>query len=411
MPNTRSNGFVLLTSLAAVIALTLAGASLLVNGISQSNIGLRTYHRSNALHLTEAGVQQAALNLRTASTADDTPPMDGITTTTLASGRFVIDPPQTVGAGITKVVVRGTSQLEQRRVEATYRLTAESVFQFSLFGDQKVTISGGGGSGAKTDSYDSRLGAYNACLSGCGAGGSPVYNKAKNGDVGTNSIADAHVSLDGITLNNNSFIDGQVVLGMNAPPPLEGLIDNYNPLLVSGVPKVVSQSNAFPMPDVVVPPGLTCSDSTVTGGSTVTLSSTGGALGNGTYCYRNLTVQGNATLKADGNVTVYLTGELTAQGNSTIGVVNDPTKMLFKMSSSAEATLEQTITGSNMFYGAIYGPKATVHVTGNAEIFGSIIAKAVNLGGSAWIHYDEALTDVTDASNTFHTAVIAWREL
>jgi len=41
----------------------------------------------------------------------------------------------------------------------------------------------------------------------------------------------------------------------------------------------------------------------------------------------------------------------------------------------------------------------------------SIVAKTVNVTGSASIHYDEALTDITDISNLSKATLVAWREL
>jgi predicted acyltransferase (DUF342 family) len=81
------------------------------------------------------------------------------------------------------------------------------------------------------------------------------------------------------------------------------------------------------------------------------------------------------------------------------------------MTSTAGATLEQTIQGNNTFYGAIYGPDATVTIQGNAEIFGSVIADQVNVQGNAVIHYDEALRDTTQIANLYTTELISWREV
>jgi len=155
----------------------------------------------------------------------------------------------------------------------------------------------------------------------------------------------------------------------------------------------------------VVPSGLTCSDYTVGGNSTITLAP-------GTYCYSSLTLQGGGTLTASGPVTIYLTGALVAKGNSSVGVVSDPTKMMFLMASGGAATLEQgTITGSTNFYGGLYGPDATINITGNAAVYGSIVANRVNLTGSAEIHYDQALTNNTQVSNLYKTSLKYWRKL
>ena len=82
------------------------------------------------------------------------------------------------------------------------------------------------------------------------------------------------------------------------------------------------------------------------------------------------------------------------------------------MAPTGDATIEQgTMTGSTGFYGALYAPDSTINVTGNAEVFGSIIAERINVSGSAAIHYDESLQTVTQVSNLYQTSVISWREL
>ena len=95
-----------------------------------------------------------------------------------------------------------------------------------------------------------------------------------------------------------------------------------------------------------------------------------------------------------------------------MGVPASPKQMVVLMASGSDATLEQgTITGSTQFYGALYGPDATINISGNAKIFGSIAAKKVDVTGSAEIHYDKSLTDVTQVSNLYKVDRIAWREL
>jgi len=396
----RKRGFVYVASLLFITVLTIIGTSMLVRSVSESSQSERFANQSIALHIADAGVDQAAQNLRT-----PTDLTDDITTKALPTGTFTLDTPVSLGANTWKVVSHGYSAKEptrKRNIEAVYSLVPQSVFQFALFADQRITADGS----TNTDSYDSRLGAYGACLSGCG-GGSPVYNTGRNGDIGTNGTTAGSVALSGGSI----FVDGQVAVGPGVSNPTS-VVTGYNPALITGgtsppsdTQDVVSQSSTFPMPNVTVPDGLTCTDRTVQGNETVTLAT-------GTYCYRNLTIEGNGTLTASGSATVYLTGQLTAQGNSSVGVATDPTKMVFLMTSTSEATIEQgTITGSNLFYGAIYGPQATINITGNAKVYGAIIADRVNLTGSAEIHYDEAVATLTNISNLYQTSVVYWQEL
>ncbi|MBI3011760.1 MAG: hypothetical protein HYY58_04665 [Candidatus Omnitrophica bacterium] len=392
MKHRHQRGTAMLFSLGVILVLTALGSTLLLRSLNENQLGRRSAARQGAFFLAEAGVDQALLNLRT-----PTDLADDVTTATFPTGTFQLDPPQSLGNLQWKVASHGFSAenpTEGYTLEAVFQLSPQSVFQFSLFGDQSVNVSGH----AQTDSYDSRLGPYEDDPG-------PGYNQSQNGDVGTNAT-----TAGGITVGGSIFIEGQLSVGPNVATP-ESVVTGYNPAFITGDPKVVSRSSSFPMTPVIVPSGLTCSDFTVTGNTTVALSPTGGPFGNGTYCYRDLTIQGNGTLTTAGSVTVYLTGQLTAQGNSIVGAPSDPKQMLILMSPTSSGTLENgTLTGSTQFYGAIYGPEATVNITGDAEIFGSVIIKQANVSGSAEIHYDKALTDQTQVSNLYQTKLVSWRE-
>ena len=391
MERSDQRGTVVLISLGVVVLLGTLGSTLLMRSLHERQLGIRSAARHQAFFLADGAVDQALLNLRTP--ADLT---DDVTAGALLSGTFQIDtPPQQLGVLQWRVTTRGFSQQEERRMEAIVQLTAQSVFQYALFGDQAVNVSGN----ATTDSYDSALGPYNDDEE------SPDYNAGHNGDMGTNAT-----SAGGVSVGGSIFVDGQVVVGAGAADP-ESVVTGYEPAFVTGgtspptdTQDVVSAPVAVPMPPVVVPPELTCGDFTVQGNTTVTLPP-------GTYCYRNLTIQGNADLTAAGPVTIYVIGQLTAQGNSVVGVPNDPSQMLVQMSATAEATLEGTIQGNTTFYGAIYGPQATFDIQGNATIYGSIMARRVNVSGNAEIHYDEALADETQITNLYQTTLLSWREL
>jgi len=372
------------------------GGAVLTRGLWQANASFRIYHRSNALHLAEAAVDQAAQNLRTATTTDD------VMEATLSTGSFQVDPPQPLGGMLYRVTTRGMSQQEQRRIEAIFRLTQESLFQFALFGDHDLSIGGS----VITDSYDSSLGPYNATPG-------PASNVGHDGNVGTNAT-----SPGGVVVGGSIFIDGQVAVGYGVADP-ESVVTGYDPAFITGgtsppsdTQDIVSQSSAFPMAPVTVPGGLTCGDLTISSDTVETLSPTGGPNGDGVYCYRNLTLQGGGTLTASGPVTVYVTGQFTARGNSLMGVPSNPKHLLVLMTATGDATVEQgTLTGSTGIYGVLYGPYSTIDIAGNAEVFGSIIAQRINVTGSALIHYDEAVSDLTQISNTFKAVRIAWREL
>lgn len=389
-------GTIMGLSLGLIAVMSTLGTAFLVRSLTEDRLAGRALVRHRAFYLADAAVDQASLNLRTDDPADD------VWTMALPTGTAQIDNPVTpLGNMRWQVTTRGTADTDQRRIEAIFALTRQSVFEFAIFGDLQVNVTGRG----ITTSYDSRLGPYNDDPT------DPAYNAGHNGDVGTNAT-----TVGGVTAGGSIFVDGQVAVGAGVANPVS-VVSGYQPAFITGgtdppsdTQDVVAQTFTFPMPAVTVPGYLTCSDFTVNGNTTIVLPP-------GEYCYNNLTIEGGAELLPDvsagpGGVKIYLTGALTARGNSTVGLPSDPRKLNLLVTQNGQATLQEgTITGSTGFYGGIYAPDATINITGNADVYGSIIAKQVNLTGSATIHYDEAMTDVTDISNEYTRSLVSWREL
>lgn len=370
-----------------VIVLTILGAGFMRRSMTETGVSRRSASQQDAFFLAEAALDRAALNLRTPEeTSDD------VTAGTLPTGSYTIDTPELFGTLQYWVTTHGTSRGESRHLEALFQLTPQSVFQFALFGDASVNVSGN----AQTDSYDSSQGPYEDDPA------SPDYNKGQNGDIGTNGTDAGNVTVDG-----SIFIEGQVAVGPGVDDPTT-IVTGYDPAFITGDPKVVSQPSAFPLPDVEIPPG--CQTTLPPMDNQTKTRTFSSAVGN--YCPEgNVTVNGGDTWTADGPVKIYFAGDLAVNGNATIGVVNDPTKMLFLLTATGSASLQQEITGSTTFYGGIYGPNAFIDVAGDAEIFGSIVAGSVDMTGHAKIHYDESLQSITDLSNTYRPSLLSWREV
>lgn len=394
----RQRGIVLITSVTVVMLLTSLGAALLMRSLNENLVGQRSATRQDAFYLAEAGLDQASINLRTPPPAENPQWIvaDDIVTQTLPTGRFDLDPPQPMGVNIWQVTSHGISGSEQRDIQAVYQLIPQSVFQFAVFGDLNVTVSGN----AETDSYDSRIGVYNDEPG-------PGYNKDHNGDIGTNSTAEG-----GIDFGGSIFVDGQLVVGPGVADPTS-VVEDYDPSFITADPKVISATDTFPLPPVSVPPGLPCEDRSLVNDEVVTLTPDGGPLGNGTYCFHDLKLAGGSTFSSSGPVKVYITGTLTAKGNSaTVGTSGAPKDMLILMTPESNAVIEDAaLAGTTDFYGAIYGPGADINIFGNAEIFGSVVARSVNVTGSALIHYDEGLNDLTTITNIYQRRVVSWQEL
>lgn len=385
----RSNhgGFLLVTCLGVVVFLTLGGTSLLVNGITESRLSTRLYNRSNALELAEAGLSQASLNLYTSEVTDD------VMLGTLSSGSFQVETQQAVPgfSSLYEVQAKGTSQLENRQLRAYYQLEQKSVFQYALFGDKGVELSGN----LQTDSYDSRLGLYDDDTAN------------HNGDIGTNSTAAGGIDMSAISSGGPPPIDGQLFTGPGVADP-EAWIMGFDASRVTGGTDPPSDGSdvgampaIIPMVPVTVPNGLTCIDAT----NPVPPPAPGN------YCYHNLTLNSNTTWIPNGPVKIYLTGTLTITGTSDVGVESDPTQMIFYMTADSIGTITGSLLGTSKFYGAIYAPEATVVVGGNTEIFGAVSAEDIHATGSAKVHYDEAFSGGGGGPGFGTVSLKAWEEL
>ena len=374
----RQRGSVLIL-MAFVLTLATAWTS---SGLERSSTEHRAAQADNrsyrAFHLAEAGLEQTIRNLRTIDGQDD------IYAGILPTGTYIVDQPLTVlDVLLYEARIHGTAGNVQRTIDAVLQVTPLSLFRFAMFGDEGVTIGGE----ARVDSYDSRNGPYD-----------PVANADSRGDVGTNSTA-----MGGIDLNGNSFfIDGQLSVGPGVASP-ETLVDGFNDALISAEPPVVSRPE-FPLPGVRIPDGMACTDLTLSGSVVQTLPSPG------VYCFAHLHVRGGATLTSNGPVTVYLTESLNFEGESTIGVVNDPTKFLFLIAPGSHVTMSGEIEGEANFYGAMYGPDATIAIAGDAVIYGSVVGNEVQMSGDSRLHYDEALADINTLSNEGRVGLRSWRE-
>lgn len=397
----QEQGFILTVVLGAILIVTLAGSTLLSGGIARTNQSLRTYHRANALHLAEAGLYQASQHLQTELTTDD------IMAATIGTGAFTIESQEPFGNNLYQVVSKGVSAAEQRRVEAVFRFTGASVFQYAVLGDAGVSLAGN----LETDSYDSRFGLNGAYQPDPDK---PNYNKGHEGSVATNSIASGALNISGTSLK----IDGQLMTGPNVANPT-ALVTGYTAGVITGgtdppsdTQDVGSLPTKIPLAPVVLPAGMTCSPSeTVKANQTLPLTSTGGPLGNGTYCYQDLSVEGGGKVTVSGPVKLYLTGTMQAVGNTEIGDPTNPTNLIVYITSGGTATITGTFEGSNKFYGGIYAPDATIAIGGNAQIFGAVAAENVYLAGDAQIHYDVAMRSISNGPRVGTTQPIAWREL
>lgn len=298
-----------------------------------------------------------------------------------------------------------------------------SLFNHAVFSN-KITINGSG----YTDSYDSRVQPWSQAT------------KKNNGNMGTNSITNNSVLLNGsiavhgkveigpggntaddtVVLTNGSvFIDGGIV---NEPNPKDmtpktdpgggsytnipsvingaGIITNVGVGSTSGNVLINGSNNV-----VNVPGGTWLLSGFTTNGSgnilnimgNTVIRVTGNFLMNGN---NNITIQPGASL------TMYVEGNLTLNGSNSVGQSSKPEFCVIYGVSSADRNY--TLNGSSTFNGVVYAPKAKITVNGSSDLFGSFISKEFLDNGTGKIHYDEALSQIQSGTGNGPFKILKW---
>lgn len=199
------------------------------------------------------------------------------------------------------------------------------------------------------DSYDSRLGSYSS--------------QTPDDEVGV-------ASNGSISLNGSGVIKGDVYFGSTVSAPSGA---------ISGTQIPLTATLSYPAPTL---PATYTSHGNVSlgGGQSLTLPG-------GNHVVGNLRMSGSSVLNVTGAVKLYVTGSFEMDGNSSITLAgNKPADLEIYVIGSGAVTLSK-----NDLYAVLYAPQSTVTMNGNCDLYGSIIAGSIVMGGNNTIHYDESL--------------------
>src|SRR5688572_5403115 len=239
----------------------------------------------------------------------------------------------------------------------------------AFVGIEWVDVQGNPGS----DSFDSVEGAYNA------ANGYNRGSVCSDGDVtitgDTMLKGDARAGVNGeVTLNGGITVTGNIgnrIKPLDMPPVDASDAAMYNdnanlPLIQQGgqMRSPVDRQGDFVLDsgDVyTMPPG--------------------------TYYFRNITINGGATLNITGKTIIYATGNVTRNGGTWVNNNTQKAENLQLYMTGGTANF----TSDNGFYGVIYAPNTDVTVNGSADFFGAAVGRTLKFSGSGRAHYDESL--------------------
>lgn len=381
------------------VATTLTlGSAIMVRGLSEHRAVQRYAWTNLAFQAAEAGVDHAIAEL----TAN--PSWSGLGYTALAPGGYEVSLSrlspiirQVISTGHYPSDTPSALGYSRQQLEATLEVTAPSVFQFALFGFDRLRMKvlddddDGDNDDAESDtdavlidSYDSSLGSYAA---------QPAGN---NGDLGTNNILDDSIRLR--AESGSIAVHGQLAVGPDLADPSQA-VEVVGNVTITSNPPVVSQSPSLPRP-LVLPPATCQGDMKLKDAESLTLFESGSP-----YCYSKLEVKNQAQLIVQGSVTVYV-GELTVKNDARLNAAGNPTQLLIQVTSNKKVKLQDNVR----VVAGIYSPQSKAKLKDHATLFGSVIADRIKVMHGAAIHYDEALTKVGPSIGSSRVTLKSWRQ-
>jgi hypothetical protein len=292
-------------------------------------------------------------------------------------------------------------------IELWVQPSESGFFRWAAFGDELLHMD----SNSRTDSYDSEAGDYLSQTTGTGND----QHANEGGDVGSNG---------NITMDSNIGVwgDAHPGPGGSVTGDLANITGSTTPL-----------PSTIELPDIVVPP-------VAAPGGNVSFNTQ--TLASGSYYYASMQVNGTRTLTINGPATI-VCGNFELESNSEIVVdaTGGPVEffvlddfILNSNTSIASTTLSPLDVAVNLLsdnildpgvdvdfdeddlaldsnaklYGTIYAPNAEISIHSNFELFGSLVARRVDLDSQCRIHFDEQLlTASADAAAAYDA--VCWR--
>ena len=231
---------------------------------------------------------------------------------------------------------------------------------------------------------------------------------------GTNSIASG-----AFTFRNSATINGDVVVGVGGNPDL--VIDDFG-ATITGETRALTERNTL-LP-IAVPQWLESlpSSGTIQNNTTITNSAK----------YNSINLENSKTLLIDGDVSLYVIGEIILSNSAEIQIDNDASLILYlggdfegKNSSTINNLTQETkklqiycldscenilFKNSSDFYGVLYAPDADVIMYNSANIYGAIVAKDFEQKNSGTFNYDASLRDASVNDEAVRFVVTNWYE-
>jgi len=389
----KRRGFAIPFAVLAVVVLLAIGVGLLSLGLNSRIFSVRTTSDVVARCAADAGLTKALFEmnekLKVKPWRGYTLPEATNVSLTNCDAVFGYTVTGTVGSGYT-IRATGTSAQAQREVSCTLQLRGP--FEAAIFTQGPITLKNSAAvDWYNYDEYDGNL------------------------KIGTNSTESGAV-----TLANSATINGDVAVGVGGDPNVA--IDVASGADITG--ETYSLTEEVELAPVTVPRLLQWlpSQPTITNDDIIRHSGK----------YRGIDLRKGKTIRIDGNVslyivgdmvlgneselqiqedaslTVYLGGDLEGKNSSAINnETQDPKKLKIYGLDSCESMV---FKNSSDFYGAIYAPNANVVMNNSADTYGAVVANGFELKNSATFNYDASLRDTSVNDEFVSFTVRNWHE-
>jgi hypothetical protein len=390
--NSQRHGSAVPLVLIAVMILLAMGVGLLTLGMNGRIYSIRTASDIAARCAADAGMTKALYEmnekLKVKPWNDSSLPEATNESLPYCNAVFSYTVTGNPGDGYTIEAV-GTSGNAERKVVCV--LKPQGPFEFAVFGDEGAELK----NSALVDWYN--FGADDEILK-----------------VGTNSVASG-----AFILKNSSTINGDVVVGVGGNPDV--VIDDFG-ATITGETRALREANV--LPSITVPPWLESlpSGGTIQNNTTVTNSAK----------YSDINLKNSKTLLIDGDIALYITGEIILGNSAEIQIDNDASLILY-LGGNFEGKNSSTINNltqnakklqiycldscENMvfknisdFYGVIYAPDAEVIMDNSANLYGAVVARTFEQKNSAALNYDASLRDASVNDEAVRFVVTNWHE-
>jgi len=230
-------------------------------------------------------------------------------------------------------------------ISASAVATKSQAIDYALVGLDSINMIGS----SIVDSYNSDYGPYSS------AGAKSNASIASNGDIG---------------LNGSPQIKGDADYGMGKS------ITIGNAAAVTGT--VSELTEPLNSPAIKLPASYTDLGSYSAGSNSVLTA--------GNYYATSFSVSNKAKLTLSGDVTIYINGPLSLQGNV---VISDGKPKRFGLRVISGAAV--SVGGNGSIIADVYAPHSPLTIGGTGDVYGRYIGKSISTSGTGRIHYDEAI--------------------